>query len=253
MWRCRQCGSIHCDGPIDLNRHYENYPLFRKQLDYFTRVGLRRTLNFIKKIGLPQKAKILDYGCGAGLLVDTLTDNGFHSYGFDPFSKTHKDESVLKLTFDLVTCIDVIEHQEDPKAVFRQLIDLLRPGGYFLVGTPNADHINLEEPDTNAMALHPPYHRHIMSSQTLIRMGRSFHLSVVKYSSLHIQDTAWPLANFSFFKEYTRKIDNTIDAGFDAPDYSLLVRHPSLIFWGLFGHFFSDRSQMTALFQKTEP
>jgi 2-polyprenyl-3-methyl-5-hydroxy-6-metoxy-1,4-benzoquinol methylase len=41
-------------------------------------------------------------------------------------------------SFDLVTSIEVIEHLRNPHAMIREAFRVLRVGGVFLVGTPNA-------------------------------------------------------------------------------------------------------------------
>jgi SAM-dependent methyltransferase len=42
-----------------------------------------------------------------------------------------------KEKFDLVTCIDVMEHIEDDAAVFKNFYEALKPGGYLLINTPS--------------------------------------------------------------------------------------------------------------------
>ncbi len=44
-------------------------------------------------------------------------------------------------SFDTVVCIEVIEHLENPRAVFREFHRLLRPGGALVVTTPNQESI----------------------------------------------------------------------------------------------------------------
>ncbi|MFO0909549.1 MAG: methyltransferase domain-containing protein [Isosphaeraceae bacterium] len=41
--------------------------------------------------------------------------------------------------FDIVTCTEVIEHLENPRATFRNLARLVRPGGHLILTTPNQE------------------------------------------------------------------------------------------------------------------
>jgi len=44
-------------------------------------------------------------------------------------------------SFDLILCCEVIEHLENPRALFRELFRLLKPGGILIVTTPNNESI----------------------------------------------------------------------------------------------------------------
>ena len=46
----------------------------------------------------------------------------------------------LKKTFDMITCVSVVEHIEDHAAAFRSMINLLNPGGHLVLTTPYSEH-----------------------------------------------------------------------------------------------------------------
>jgi 2-polyprenyl-6-hydroxyphenyl methylase / 3-demethylubiquinone-9 3-methyltransferase len=97
----------------------------------------------------------LDVGCGAGLLAEPLARMGGHVLGIDAAPENvavavqHAAEQALKLDyrcvdiaalegqFDLVTCMEVIEHVIDPKVFFGAFLARLSPGGLMIVSTPN--------------------------------------------------------------------------------------------------------------------
>jgi SAM-dependent methyltransferase len=90
--------------------------------------------------------KIIDVGCGTGLLVNFLNRHGFQAIGID---KHYKSKNVLPGSaekvnfpdsrFDLVTSISVIEHLTPHQAnlFLCECFRILRPGGHIFLITPN--------------------------------------------------------------------------------------------------------------------
>lgn len=98
----------------------------------------------------------LDVGCGAGLLCEPLARLGAQVTGVDAAAenvaaaRAHAEGSGLAIDyrhgelgtlglgrFDLVTCLEVIEHVADKPAFLAQLADRLAPGGLMILSTPN--------------------------------------------------------------------------------------------------------------------
>lgn len=99
---------------------------------------------------------VLDVGCGAGLLCEPLARLGGNVTGVDAApeniaaAKAHAAVSGLTIhycageiaaqglgQFDVVTCMEVIEHVMDPAAFINELVRHLRPDGLLLLSTPN--------------------------------------------------------------------------------------------------------------------
>jgi len=98
----------------------------------------------------------LDVGCGAGLLAEPLARLGAKVTGVDAapeliaVARDHAAAMALEIDyragaveglkgqFDLITCMEVIEHVADPAAFAAALAKRLAPGGLLILSTPNA-------------------------------------------------------------------------------------------------------------------
>jgi SAM-dependent methyltransferase len=99
--------------------------------------------------GADPSARILDAGCGEGVLVDEYADR-LHIEGIDPnySSARVRSGSLTALpyadaTFDRALCLDVLEHltfEEQPRAL-AELFRILKSGGELLVSVPNLAHL----------------------------------------------------------------------------------------------------------------
>ena len=116
-------------------------------------------LNYIdERAGLAGK-KVLDVGCGGGILSESMAVRGADVTGIDmgdaPLSvaRLHSLETEVPVTyrkitveelaeempdeFDVVTCLEMLEHVPDPGSVIRACAKLLKPGGQVFFATIN--------------------------------------------------------------------------------------------------------------------
>jgi 2-polyprenyl-6-hydroxyphenyl methylase/3-demethylubiquinone-9 3-methyltransferase len=102
---------------------------------------------------------LLDVGCGGGILAEALHDKGAIVTGIDAagpgieIAKHHakKNNKLIdyqestaedliqksKEKYDVVTCLEVLEHVPDPKLLVKTCIDLLKPNGDLFLSTIN--------------------------------------------------------------------------------------------------------------------
>lgn len=104
-------------------------------------------------------ARVLDVGCGGGLLSEAMARAGAEVTGIDlapellKVARLHGLESGVKVdyrqqsvedlaqqapaTFDAITCMEMLEHVPDPAAILTACAALLKPGGKLFVSTLN--------------------------------------------------------------------------------------------------------------------
>ena len=166
VWRCDHCRSLHSKEDVDLDHYYAHYPLAQSKLSYLNKLAFLSRLKLIRRAGIRPEHRLLDYGCGVGHFLTLLRERGYtHATGYDPYIPQFADRAALPAPFDAIVSYGVIEHVPDPAAYLRELRELLRPGGMAVVATPDANGLQLQQPD--ALMLHQPYHRHILSEQAM--------------------------------------------------------------------------------------
>ena len=249
LWRCTGCGSIHCAESVDLDRYYAGYPLQLQKFTFHERLGYRNRLRLLERMGLGRQDRILDYGCGAGLFVDYLKGLGLPRVaGYDAFAPRFTDPAVLGETYDAVVSYDVLEHAEDPRAFLEGLAALVRPGGLLVVGTPNADHVPIAR--DGGPALHPPYHRHILSERALLALGRGLGLEALHVHRRSFYDSLMPTVNTRFLCAYLRRAGGLVDVVVEPPRVGMVLCSPTLLFLAFFGYFLPTGDSMLVTFRR---
>ncbi|MFM6986373.1 MAG: bifunctional 2-polyprenyl-6-hydroxyphenol methylase/3-demethylubiquinol 3-O-methyltransferase UbiG [Hydrogenophaga sp.] len=117
-------------------------------------------LGWIDRLVALQGLNVLDVGCGGGILSDAMARKGAQVTGIDLSTKALKVAQLHALEagtpnieyrevsaealaaekpgqFDVVTCMEMLEHVPDPSSVVRACATLVKPGGWVFFSTIN--------------------------------------------------------------------------------------------------------------------
>lgn len=116
-------------------------------------------LRFIDQCASLSGKRVLDVGCGGGILTESMVLKGATVTGIDlgekalKVARLHSLESGVEVeyrlvavetlaaeapeSFDVVTCMEMLEHVPDPAAVIRACAQLVKPGGHVFFSTIN--------------------------------------------------------------------------------------------------------------------
>ena len=116
-------------------------------------------LDYVERRAPLGDARVLDVGCGGGILAESMARRGARVTGIDmaqaplEVARMHLHESGLEVdyrqvpveelaqempgSFDVVTCMEMLEHVPDPASVVHACARLVRPGGQVFFSTIN--------------------------------------------------------------------------------------------------------------------
>ncbi len=99
--------------------------------------------------------KILDIGCGMGEFLKVASDLGmdplgmdidktttdyiFNTYGYNTKTAWLEEDTFEENTFDFIVLSHVVEHLQNPVEFVKRIHKFLKPGGIFIMATPNVD------------------------------------------------------------------------------------------------------------------
>jgi len=116
-------------------------------------------LNYIDEFASLSGKNVLDVGCGGGILSESMALRGANVTGIDmgeaplAVAKIHQKESGVEVnylhstaekmaethaeTYDIVTCLEMLEHVPDPSSVISACQKMVKPGGHVFFSTIN--------------------------------------------------------------------------------------------------------------------
>ena len=117
-------------------------------------------LDWIQSLVPLQGKEVVDIGCGGGILTDAMARNGANALGADLATRSLKVAQLHALeaqtpnvryqeisaedlaaerpaSFDVVTCMEMLEHVPDPSSIVRACATLVKPGGWVFFSTLN--------------------------------------------------------------------------------------------------------------------
>lgn len=164
---------------------------------------------------VPPGVKVLDIGCGLGSRVAYHAQRGCEAHGIDADANVRQvaekyglnirvglfnPDDYAQAYFDYVTMDQVIEHVSDPADTLRGIARILRPGGYCVLSTPNANGWGARLFGRRWLNWHVPYHQHFVSPASMRRFAESAGFTVERISTC--TRSAWLLYQFAHLRFY---------------------------------------------------
>lgn len=123
----------------ELDKNWPYYPIYIAKLNFVNK--------YLNKF--PKDKKILDMGCGEGVLVEQFRNKGYDITGMDLYYSSEfvikgniTDTKLDSDSFDLILCLDVIEHLnfEEQEKALKEIHRILKNEGVLLATIPNLAH-----------------------------------------------------------------------------------------------------------------
>ena len=154
---CLDCNSMYV-GMLptseELAEIYTSDSYYTLSSDSMQRIVNENTRRMALIRTIKPNGSFLDIGCAHGLLLDAAKNLGFETNGVEPTLKNAevaqaKGHSIFNgwlndfvekngdKRFDVITCLDVIEHIDNPQPFLRLATSLLKDDGLMVVSTPN--------------------------------------------------------------------------------------------------------------------
>ncbi|HEY5125108.1 MAG TPA: class I SAM-dependent methyltransferase [Ignavibacteria bacterium] len=191
--KCSVCGLIYLLNSPDESELYEKYYdiLFKPEdysanskFEFLSEIYLinRQRLEFFKKNGL--SGKILDYGCGSGLFLKTISelcndiegvdlsqnalDFAKNEFGLKVFNKSADELLKENKKYDIITLFHVVEHFIYPVSELKKIYQLLNKGGFCFIEVPNFNSIKFRLSGYKWKGgNHPLYHKSFFTAKSL--------------------------------------------------------------------------------------
>lgn len=195
--KCKNCGLVYLDikkNKKDLesfySSEYRKIPALPVQSaqehfdDKVTQYDSEDRISFISNHVDIQNKKVLEIGSASGSLLNKLTEYGAkevvgielseefakfsRNRGFKIFTDPIEELSLLQ-EFDIVVSFHTIEHVFDPMSVFKGILRVLKPDGWFLGEVPNQDDWRIKIFNDNIVKRfhYDPNHYYYFSPATL--------------------------------------------------------------------------------------
>ena len=150
-----------------------------------------------------EPGKVLDIGCGRGLLLNKLKEKGWDPQGTElsedaaayardrlnlpVTTETLEDAHFPNNEFDLVILWHVLEHVPDPRETLREVARVLKPGATLLVAVPNFGSLEARSSGPGWFHLDVPRHLTHFTFQSLGEALRGVGLDVDKASYISLE------------------------------------------------------------------
>jgi SAM-dependent methyltransferase len=187
------------DPSVDYEEEYKNCFASRRLPEFINIWQLVRS-HILRDHSSGKSIKVLDYGCGAGGFMefarasakDDESLKNFEIHGFDIGSyasrlSREKNFRILNeneisshsAIYDVITCIEVLEHSGDVNCTMRNIARLLKPGGFLILTTGNLNCLAAKISGSDYRYIIPDIHVSLFNPDCLSALYQKHGLSPV--------------------------------------------------------------------------
>ena len=157
LLQCSDCHLVTHSKDLSQDVNYESGTMHDWASGYSDSLAppvedINRRLEAIRAMPNAGSKKLLDFGCGFGTMLNALASD-FEVSGLEPDEgarlaargeghKVYSDTNEIlnqNSKFDFVTLFHVVEHFYEPSVEFQRIYEILNPGGYLIIETPNSN------------------------------------------------------------------------------------------------------------------
>ena len=157
LMKCSDCYLVTHSKDLSQDVNYESGTMHDWASGYGDSLAppvedINRRLETLRAMPIAGSKKLLDFGCGFGTMLNALASD-FEVSGLEPDEgarlaargeghKVFSDTNEIlnqNLKFDFVTLFHVVEHFYEPSVEFQRIYEILNPGGYLIIETPNSN------------------------------------------------------------------------------------------------------------------
>ena len=206
--RCTGCGLIYVNPRPSVNSLSRYYPQTHQSSSpaLYERSDARPRIRLVSGLLGGTPGRILDVGCGKGLLLLGLRERGWEVCGTELSEASAQIANTAGITvynlpleecpfeiesFDVVTLYHSLEHMINPQKTLTAVHGLLRPGGFLVVEVPNIRSWYAGTFGTEWFHFDAPRHLYHFNQQTLRRMLEACGFLVVRESTHNVQYDAF--------------------------------------------------------------
>jgi len=200
---CRNCGIFFIQNRLPLEFLNDKFYSRRKEVSFdhllLRKKHLKRIADEVMaffQVSKNYKIKILDIGCGWGLLLRYFKERGCLVYGVDVSESACRQTRELlgidtvfcgevtgldlkREYFDAITLTDVLEHLYNPNFYFEKIYELLKPGGIFAIRTPNEGSL-MRRVFASKWHLFSPRHISLYNKKSLKKILKVHYFGILK-------------------------------------------------------------------------
>lgn len=215
--QCKLCGLGISLPPItDIGFLYESresqdfQPDTRGLAYRIKNFAFRRAATRLRRQMPTKPETLLDFGCGSGqftrclgnvMLQTEVVGSDFHA---DPPPEledhaylSQSQRAVRHGTFDAVIAMHVLEHDNDPELLLKEIVAMVKPGGTVVIEVPNINCVWARLLGRHWDAWYVPYHRVHFSRTALNAMINKASLQIVKETNACVPTFGRSLANMA--------------------------------------------------------